>query len=372
MPESRRKSIIISGAGPVGLAAALELARRGFRPRIVDKSDAPAPLTESRALAVNPRTLALLEPSGASEEIVAAGQHIRAMRIRSRDKLLFKLDATAIEGRYKGMRGLAQGRTERILIDRLAGFGIAPERQTELTLTGTDPAKPEVLLRRADGREETARPDILIAAEGAHSEIRHALGIGFPGESVKHGFYLVDFRYDRPIDTSHGEAVFFNPGVFARLPVAADTLRYISTMPNFTDLIDHPAPIVETPWKTDFHVSFRHVDPMSKGNIFLAGDAAHIHSPVGGRGMNLGIEDACWLAFLISEGRETEYSGLRTATARIVLSKTHQMTRMVLLANPLAIAARNTLMPLALGIPAIRRKALASIAGLDTPAPPWL
>ncbi|HET7411690.1 MAG TPA: FAD-dependent monooxygenase [Pararhizobium sp.] len=372
MSKSGKKSIIVSGAGPVGLAAALELARRGFAPRIVDKADGPAPLTESRALAVNPRTLALLEPSGASEEIIAAAQHIREMRIRSRDKRLVMLDLTAMEGRYKGIRGLAQGRTERILIERLAAFGIAPERQTELTLTGTDPAKPEVMLRHADGREETARPDILIVAEGAHSEARHALGIGFPGESVKHAFYLADFRYDRAIDTGHGEAVFFNPGVFARLPVAADTLRYISTMPNFTDLIDHPASVVETPWKTDFHVSFRHVDPMSKGNIFLAGDAAHIHSPVGGRGMNLGIEDACWLAFLISEGREADYSGLRTATARTVLSKTQQMTRMILLANPLAIAARNALMPLALNMPAIRRKAILSVAGLDTPAPPWL
>jgi len=257
-------------------------------------------------------------------------------------------------------------------MDRLKALGVEVEWKTEAVLIGSDPSRPEVELNVAEGAREVVKADILIAAEGAHSPIRKKLGIGFPGDSVPAGFYLADFRYKSELDTSYGEAVFFNPGVFARLPVASDTLRYISTMENFLDLIDHPAPIAEMPWQTEFHVSFRHVDPMSKGKVFLVGDAAHIHSPVGGRGMNLGIEDACWLAWLIDEGREEEFSALRVATATTVLKQTHQLTSMILLKNPLAISARNLLLPMATRVPFVRNGLLKAIGGGDTPAPPWL
>jgi 2-polyprenyl-6-methoxyphenol hydroxylase-like FAD-dependent oxidoreductase len=111
---------------------------------------------------------------------------------------------------------------------------------------------------------------------------------------------------------------------------------------------------------------------MQKGCAFLLGDAAHIHSPVGGRGMNLGIEDACWLAWLISEGRESEYSSLRMPVAKHVLRQTENNTRAIPLSNALAIWLRNTLAPLAFKIPIFRDRMLRGVSGLDTPAPPWL
>lgn len=369
-PDNR--TIIVAGGGPVGMAAALELARRGYAPRIVDKEEGPAPLSQSRALAVNARSLTLLEPSGASAKIVADAQHIVEMRIRSRDRRLASIDLSKAGSRYTGIHGLAQGRTERILMDELKALGVEVEWETEAVLSNDDPEHPRVELLSSSGASETVEPDILVAADGAHSAIRKKLGIGFPGDSVPSTFFLADFRYRSPLDTSYGEAVFFNPGVLARLPVSADTLRYISTMETFLDLIDHPVPVAEIPWQSEFHVSFRHVDPMSKGKVFLVGDAAHIHSPVGGRGMNLGIEDACWLAWLISEGREREFSALRAATAATVLKQTHQMTDMILLKNPIATAARNFLLPLASHLPAVRNKMLRAISGGDTPAPPWL
>lgn len=366
------RTIFIAGAGPVGLTAALELARRGFIPRIVDREEGPAPLSESRALAINARTLALLEPGDVTPEIVARAQHVEALRIFSHDKRLATVDATGIPGRYDGLHCLPQGDTERILLDRLARFQIAPEWRTEVVRLGADPTAPEVTVRKADGTEETVRCDILVDAEGAHSVIRKALGIGFPGESVPNTFFLADYRYEYPVDTGHAEVHFFNPGAIARIPVRADTLRYVSTLADFAERIDHPAAVAEVPWKASFHVSFRHVDPMSKGNVFLAGDAAHVHSPVGGRGMNLGIEDACWLAWLISEGREQDFSRRRIETARHVLVQTHQLTRMILMRNPVAIAVRNTVLPLVARIPALRRRMVTSVAGFDTPAPPWL
>lgn len=363
--------ILIAGAGPVGLTAALELARRGFVPRIVDRDEGPAPLSESRALLVNARTLALLAPSGATPGIVARGQRIEGLRIFSRDRQLAAVDATGLPGPYEN-HCLPQGETGRVLLARLAAFGVEPEWRTEAIRLGGDPDNPEVTLRMPSGNEETVRPDILVDAEGAHSVVRKALGIGFPGESVPNAFYLADYRYDRPLDASHAEGHFYNPGAIAHFPVRADTLRFVSTMPDFAERIEHPATVVETPWTASFRVSFRHADPMSKGNVFLVGDAAHIHSPVGGRGMNLGIEDACWLAWLISEGREQDYSGYRVQTARKVLSVTHLLTRMILMSNPVAIALRNAILPIATRIPAFSHRLRTTLAGFDTPAPPWL
>src|SRR5262245_14315360 len=126
------RTILIVGAGPVGLAAAVELTRRGFRPRIVDAEEGPTPLAESRALAVNLRTLALLEPAGLSERIVAESQQVKQMRLFAGDRPLAKVDTMVIGGKYRGLHVLPLGRTERILLKRLAELRVEPEWQTRL------------------------------------------------------------------------------------------------------------------------------------------------------------------------------------------------------------------------------------------------
>ncbi|AYG59572.1 FAD-dependent oxidoreductase [Rhizobium jaguaris] len=370
---AKAKSILIAGAGPVGLTAALELARRGFVPRIVDDGQGPAPLEESRALGINARTLTLLSAAGVTDHIVAAAQPIAHFRLRSGAKVLANVDTRRLPGRFCAIHGLAQGATERLLIEALADYGISPEWQTAVEPeTIADPLKPEVTLRRLDRTTETVRPDILVGADGAHSAVRKALGAGFPGEALEAYFYLADFRYVKPVDAHFAEITLCDPGMLGRLPVSADVLRYISTLEDFESRIVHPEAIVEKTWVSQFRIHFRHVEPMAKGNVFLAGDAAHIHSPAGARGMNLGIEDACWLAWLIAEGREQEYSALRIPAVKQVLKQTYGLTRLVTMRNPLAIAARNLFAPLLLRFGPVRRQLLHSISGYDTPRPPWI
>lgn len=371
--QGKSRSILIVGAGPVGLAAALELARRGFSPRIVDDGIDPTPLQESRALGVNARTLTLLSPSGVAERIIAAAQPIEQFRVRSGEKILIGLDTRKVKGRFGAIRALSQGNTERLLIEALSAYGIAPEWRTTVVAEAlADFQRPEVVLRRADGSQEVVRPDILIGADGAHSVVRKALGAGFPGEALEAYFFLADFRYAAPVDTSYGEVSILDPGMIVRLPVSADVIRYISTLEDFEKHIAHPAAVSEKTWVSQFRIHFRHVEPMAKGNVFLAGDAAHIHSPAGARGMNLGIEDACWLAWLIAEGREQEYSALRIPAVKQVLKQTYGLTRLVTMQSPLAVAARNVLAPLLLRFGPIRRTLLRSVAGYDTPKPPWI
>jgi 2-polyprenyl-6-methoxyphenol hydroxylase-like FAD-dependent oxidoreductase len=371
--DAKSRSILIAGAGPVGLTAALELARRGFALRIVDDGIGPTPVEESRALGVNARTLTLLSPAGVGERIVEAAQSIDHFHVRSGEKTLFKLDTRQVKGRFSAIRGLAQGHTERLLLEALATYGIAPEWQTAIVAGEiADFQRPEVTLRHADGAMETVRPDILVGADGAHSVVRKAMGAGFPGEALEAYFYIVDFRYAGQIDTHFAEVSVFDPGMIGRLPVASDVIRYISTLEDFEGRIVHPAAVAERLWASQFRIHFRHVEPMAKGNVFLAGDAAHIHSPAGARGMNLGIEDACWLAWLIAEGREQEYSALRIPAVKQVLKQTYGLTRLITMTNPLAIAARNLFAPLLLRFGPARRTLLQSVAGYDTPRPPWI
>jgi 2-polyprenyl-6-methoxyphenol hydroxylase-like FAD-dependent oxidoreductase len=366
------RSILIVGAGPTGLTAALELARRGIRCRIIDDGTGPVSVAESRALGINARTLTLLSPSRVTDRILQEGRRITRFRVVSGGRRLFEIDTTRIAGRYGAVHALAQGHTERLLAGALSDYEIEPEWQTTLEALSGDLSRPQAVLRRPDGSAETAEFDIVVGADGAHSAVRKAAGIGFPGESLENSFHLVDFRYERPVDPHFAEIELVNPGMIGRLPVADDVVRYISTLADFESRIRHPAPVAERVWASAFRIHFRHVERMSRGNVFLAGDAAHIHSPAGARGMNLGIEDACWLAWLISEGREQEYGALRMPAVKTVLRQTYGLTRVVTMKNPVTIALRNIIAPLLVRIPAFSRNMLRGVAGYDTPPPPWI
>ncbi len=264
-----------------------------------------------------------------TDVILQEAYRIDRFRARSGKRMLFEIDPSQVGGRYPAIQVLAQGHTERLLLGKLSDYEIEPEWQTVLeSATGTMD-QPHVTLRRADGSREELDPDILIGADGAHSAVRKAAGLGFPGEALEASFYLADYRYPQPIDPHYVEISLFNPGMVGRIPVSRDTVRYLSTLPDFESRIEHPMSGGELVWASDFRIHFRHVERMSKGNVFLAGDAAHIHSPAGARGMNLGIEDACWLAYLISEGREQDYADLRMPAVKMVLKQTYGLTRLV-------------------------------------------
>ena len=327
--------ILIVGAGPVGLTLALELARRGYRPRIFDRKDGPTPPEESRALAINLRTLQLLAASGVSQRLVAAGHQIVEMRMTAGRRRLMTVDTCEtipelpanLPSAWRGLYTLPQGETERLLINRLGTFAIAPEWNSNcIRLEPADDAA-TVVLERPDGSQSVTKAAIVIGADGAHSTVREQAGFNFPGKKVDQNFHLADYSYAEEFDGSYVEAMFLDPGTLVRIPISKRQMRYVSTLADFRNHIEHPAAISQLLWESEFEVSFRHVNRMHRGCIYLAGDAAHVHSPVGGRGMNLGIEDACWLAWLISQDRESDYSNLRIPAVKQVLNDTLRNTR---------------------------------------------
>ncbi|HUE44949.1 MAG TPA: FAD-dependent oxidoreductase [Aestuariivirgaceae bacterium] len=362
--------ILVVGAGPVGLAAALELARRGFSPRIIDNDAAPTP--ESRALGVNARTLELLEPSGATERLLAHAIRINGFVLRMGLQELARVPTTDIPHRFNFMLSLPQSDIERLLIEALAERDIAIDWRTRLQSLDAGQGNLSCRLEH-EGTSSVVQPATVIGADGAHSVVRKSLGIGFGGESFPGEWGLADvvladwpFPFDRAVITLDRHSVC------GFIPMAEGFGRFVSNHPDVLDRLPPDARVKSVVWQSTFRISFRQVSTYQQGNAFLAGDAAHIHSPVGGRGMNLGIEDACWLAWLKAEGRTQEYTALRWPAGRTVLDFTEQQMRQIVSRSLWADVLRRWLAPAILKLPAVRRRLLSRVAGLDTAPAPWL
>jgi 2-polyprenyl-6-methoxyphenol hydroxylase-like FAD-dependent oxidoreductase len=361
--------ILLVGAGPVGLTAAVELARRGFKPRIIDKGGGP--VIESRALGVNARSLEILEPCGATKLMIERGSKIRRMNFWDLPKLIFSIPMEKLQNRYNFMLALPQDDTEQVLIEVLGELGHEVEWNTELTelkLTATG-ARAKI---KKGSRTSSCDADIVIGADGAHSRVRHALGIGFRGSSIDHEFSLADAIVSGPTNEHEANISRVSSGIFCMIPVAEGRFRLVADQPDILNAVPSVFKIEETVWQSRFHISYRQVESYQKGNVFLAGDAAHIHSPVGGRGMNLGIEDAATLAWLIDQERTDEYTERRLPVGAHVLRQTNWQTQLMTSLNPLVTFMRRQVVPLLMKSNFVLSRQLPEMAGLAAPPPPWL
>lgn len=274
--------VLVVGAGPVGLACALELSRLGAEVRIVDRN---ADRTElSKAVGINARTLELLEASGVTPRLVEAGLRVAGVNLRYDGELLATVRLDRLDHRYNFILSLPQSETEAILEDALAARGITVERETEFGVFEQNEDGVTARLLRGN-RVEHFAGDYIAGSDGAHSTVRKALGLEFGGERYPDEWSLADIRMDWPYGHGDGELLMRadRPLLFV-ISMPGNRFRAIATAPDALDLLPEGSDVQEILWQANFTVSLRQVDSYGSGRVFVAGDAAHIHSPAGGRG----------------------------------------------------------------------------------------
>lgn len=338
--------VLIAGAGPTGLVLALWLTRRGVRVRIVDK--APEAGTTSRALVVQARTLEWYRQLGLADEVVRRGRKAVAVNLwiagRKVARMLFG-DMGAGISRYPYVLVYPQDEHERMLEDRLAADGVSVERNTELLDFDGSTDVVRARLKRAEGTVETCAAAFLAGCDGAHSAVRERLGIGFPGSTYQHLFYVADVEAKGPtmdgelhvgLDAADFLAMFpLHDEGRARLVGGVRDLPGVDKDATWEDVRGRvikwmKLDVARVHWFSTYRVHHRVVDRFRSGRAFLLGDAAHIHSPVGGQGMNTGIGDAVNLAWKLADviqGRAAaslldSYEPERIAFARRLVAST--------------------------------------------------
>jgi len=369
---------LIIGAGPVGLAAALFLARQGRKVRIIEMLAEPA--KESRALAVNPRTLEILEPTGLTRQMLELGSPIRGVTFHREEKDVATLKLEGIHPKYPFMLALSQASTERLLVRALERAGVSVERSTKLVNCVSSSDQVAVVLEpTAGGTRKLVDGPWLLAADGAHSTVRETLHVGFPGSSLDDDWYLADLPLRTALPVDHGQVFFSEGGALSFMIRVVDEAfrdqpgeplwRVISNRPGSLSHLVLAEQAGSPVWESKFHIAHRIVESMAADNVYFAGDAAHVHSPLGARGMNLGIEDAWVFSELVRSNRLAQYDELRREVDRRVVRRVELLTRLAAAESPFSRLMRNVAFPAAIKTPVLRGRMLAAVTGLDHQLP---
>lgn len=323
--------VLIIGAGPTGLTAGVELARRGIHAEIIDRRDEISTL--SRAVGINPRSLEILKASGVTSKLLTQGIKFRTIQIYRDNKHLSSLSLTAapIQHGYNFILGLPQDQTEAILRDTFISLGGVIHYGTEFV--NVEQSDPQVIATTASGDELTF--DYMIGADGVHSTTRQSLGIEFEGFELSETWSIADVDANDWQNTDVFTACQLQHGkVVVVVPIGTNRYRVISNTENA--LADLPITLTTTNIRREdqFKISVRQVKEYRKGRIFLAGDAAHCHSPVGGRGMNLGIADAADLAARLDSGDLAGYSDARFEAGKRIIAGSERLRKIMTSSNP--------------------------------------
>jgi 2-polyprenyl-6-methoxyphenol hydroxylase-like FAD-dependent oxidoreductase len=377
MMNERPVPVLVVGAGPTGLTVANELARHGVAVRIIDR--APEPATTSRALVVWPRTMEVFDDMGVIDEALAVGVEASGLSVTFKNKKVRIEFTNLLTGpmnhtAYPSARIISQNDTERVLTEALAGRGVEIERGLALADLTRDGDTVTVSLHGGDGSTQTVRCRWVIGCDGAHSAMRKAIGIPFEGATYPDEFIMADAKLDWELPD--GDLyVFPSPaGIFAAFSMpgqhrfrifgnvtpgpAGPSAEYSEpTHEEFQAMIDErvpfPTTVVEEYWVTRYRLHRRVVPRYRDGRVFLAGDAAHVHSPAGAQGMNTGIQDAynlAWKLALVLRGIAGEslldsYNAERHPIGVRLLKTTDRMFSVISGHSLLARTARGRLAP---------------------------
>jgi 2-polyprenyl-6-methoxyphenol hydroxylase-like FAD-dependent oxidoreductase len=363
--------VLVVGAGPTGLALAAQLAAGGVRARLIDRG--LDRVHESRALGVQPRTLEVLAGLGVTDELIACGNPAVQLRIHLRGRVLKMplFDLGLEDTAYPYLLFLSQAETERVLSGYLAAAGIPVERGVELAGLSHTADAAVATLRHRDGRSEVMPARYVAGCDGAGSTVRRLAGIPFEGGSYPRTFILADVDADG-VEPGAAHVFVSDRGMLLFFPLARPATWRLLGMRPPADRTPPDAPVVldqvqalattytggtvqlhDPVWMTNFRLHHRAAARYRAGRAFLAGDAAHIHSPAGGQGMNTGIQDAVNLGWKLAQTLRgatdpallDTYEAERAPIGRMVLRFTDRAFTIATSTNPIVRLARTRLAP---------------------------
>lgn len=376
--------VVVAGAGPAGLALACELEWRGVKPLVVDRL--PAGKNTSRAAVVHARTLEVLEPLGVTPRLLENGIIVREFRVRDRDKVLATICFDGLPTPYPFALMCPQDKTEHVLLEKLEASGGSVTRPCDL-VSLSDTGQAVRVRYKCGGTEHEVSAQWLVGCDGGHSTVREQAGIPFEGGAYDESFILADVEMDWPFGPKEIDLFFSGDGLVVVAPLPAGRFRVVATVDHprdaeptvedFQKILNERGPgnppgrITKLHWASRFHISHRVAQSLRKGRVIVAGDAAHVHSPAGGQGMNTGIQDAVSLAEALAVAIDTDQDQAlqvwekdRLQVARDVVGFTDRLTRMATVSAPVLKGLRNVVIQFIGHIPYAERALAKDLAEL--------
>lgn len=377
--------VLIVGAGPTGLALAITLQRAGIDYVLIDKLAVGH--NTSRAAVIHAHTLDVLDELGVSSTLAAEGLQLATFSVRDRDRTLVRIPFDKLPTAHPYLLMLPQDATERILTERLIALGGSIDRGVTATGLRQDADRAHVTLTAPSG-PYTIAARYVVGGDGMHSMVRAATGIEFTGESYEESFVLADVSMDWPLGRDE-VMLFFSPaGLVVVVPLPNDRFRIVATLedaPEYPAIDDiqrlldargpaHRRAVVNgLTWSSRFRVHHRLANAYRSRRLLLMGDAAHVHSPAGGQGMNTGLVDASVLGRLLiavlslkqPDAILDQYQSLRRPAAEKVLGLAGRLTRLATLRNPAARTIRNALFSTLDHLPVAKHTLAMALSGLS-------
>lgn len=375
--------VLVVGAGPSGLMLALVLRRFGVPCRLIDK--APRRPETSRALVLHARTLELLECHGWSGPFLQASHRLQGAALHHGGKPLASLDFRTLPSPFPSLYVLPQFATEQLLEAELQKLGGAVERPAELLELRPEPGQVCARVQDPEGIIREIRYDYVIGCDGAHSTVRHSLNLDFQGAAYPDFFGLADVTVRGPLSEKELSLFYHREGVLAFFPFGQGKFRIVAklggssaeegvSLEELQEVVQERSRLdlrLENPtWITGFRTHHRLVERVQKGRCFLVGDAAHIHSPAGGQGLNTGLQDAInlgWKLACVLLGHSPanlleSYQAERRPVAREVLTNTDRMLMLATTANPILQNLRDRFLPELSQLPGLEAQILAELS----------